>query len=285
MAPIFSSHFKSLGRTPPSIVFAIFCLALFGLITLFVELDLIATDYRVTHYSQVYLPPSFEFPMGTDFLGRDMLSRALHGVSIALIVGFLSAFIATVIGLLLGVIAGFWGGLWDEFIVWLYTTLDSIPSLLLILALSFVLGQGLEHLFLVLGLTSWVSLCRLIRSEVIKQRSLEYILTAQALGVGQIRQIYYYILPNILHIALIQFALIFVYAIKAEVILSFLGLGVEPGEPSWGVIINDAKSELTQGIWWGLFIATTLMFLLIFSVNLITDFMRKKLDPQYHSSH
>ncbi len=255
----------------------------FFLLTFLIELQVIATEYNVTDYNQIYSPPSFKNIMGTDFLGRDFLMRALHGARIAVYVGLFSSLIATFIGLSLGTISGFFGGIWDDLIVWLYTTLDSIPSVLLILALSFSLEQGLHSLYLIIGLTSWVSLCRMTRAEVMKQRGLEYILSAQALGYSKIKQITSHILPNVIHIVLIQFALIFVYAIKAEVILSYLGIGIEPGEPSWGVMISDAKAEVTQGIWWGLFIVTFLMFVLVLSINLVVESIRFRLDPKNKS--
>jgi peptide/nickel transport system permease protein len=155
----------------------------------------------------------------------------------------------------------------------------------LISAFAFALGQGLTNLYIALGLTGWVKLCRLIRSEFLKQKNLDYVQAAQALGVGPLSKMFRHIFPNVAHLALIQFTLSFVFAIKAEVILSFLGLGVEPGTPSWGMMISDARVELTRGVWWNLLGATTFMFFLILSVNLLTDQLRSSLDPQSKSTN
>jgi peptide/nickel transport system permease protein len=232
-----------------------------------------------------YQAPSADHWFGTDFLGRDVLSRAIHGTKIAFVVGFFAASLATLIGVFLGALGGFLGGWVDEIIVWLYTTLESIPYILLISAFAFSMGQGLTNLYIALGLTGWVKLCRLTRGEFLRQRNREYVAAAQALGTSPFSQMFKHIMPNVLHLAYIQFSLSFIYAVKVEVILSYLGLGVEPGTPSWGLMINDAKSELTRGVWWNLTAATLFMFVLILSVNLFTQSLRQALDPKASAEH
>ncbi len=253
------------------------------LIAITAGLGLIGMDYSATDMTASYQAPSENHWMGTDFLGRDVLSRALHGTKVALLVGLFAASIATLLGLFLGAVAGFFGGWVDDIVIWLYTTLESIPYILLISAFAFSLGQGLSNLFIALGLTGWVKMCRLTRGEFLRHKGREYVAAAQAIGSSNFSQIFRHILPNVLHLAYIQFSLSFVFAVKVEVILSYLGLGVEPGTPSWGIMINDAKAELTRGVWWNLTAATLFMFFLILSVNIFTDALRKALDPKSSS--
>ncbi len=271
----FRSVFKS--RTA---LFSFFIIVIYLLIALLAGLGLIGMNFSSTQLDLSYHAPSSQHWMGTDFLGRDVLSRALHGTKIAILVGFFAATISTAMGLILGAIAGFFGGWVDDLVVWLYTTLESIPYILLISAFAFSLGQGLSNLFIALGLTGWVKLCRLTRGEFLRHKNRDYVAAAQALGSSSRSQIFKHILPNVLHLAYIQYSLSFIFAVKVEVILSYLGLGVEPGTPSWGIMINDAKAELTRGVWWNLTAATVFMFLLILSVNIFTDALRKALDPR-----
>ncbi|MBU2614456.1 MAG: ABC transporter permease, partial [Elusimicrobia bacterium] len=248
-------------------------------IAFFAQIGLIFRDYDKTNYAESYQSPSAHHICGTDYLGRDVFSRIVHGSRVAISVGIVSSFIAIPIGVFLGSLSGYFGGKIDEFVVWIYTTLDSVPGLLLILALSLVLGRGLYAVYLAIGLTTWVSLCRLIRSEFIKHREREYVLAAKALGAGKTRQIFIHILPNVFHIVIINFSLRFVYAIQSEVILSYLGLGTQD-LPSWGIMINDAKVELARGVWWQLAGATGAMFFLILAMNIFGDFLRDTLDPK-----
>ncbi|MCB0414731.1 MAG: ABC transporter permease [Bdellovibrionales bacterium] len=238
------------------------------------------TDYSITDDPNSYKPPNFEHWLGTDYLGRDVLARAAHGTITSLTVGFFGMGIAVLIGTILGALAGYFGGLIDELIVWFYTTLDTIPYLLLLLSFTFVMGQGIKTLCIAIGLTSWVGLCRVLRGEFIKHREREYVHGAQALGAGHMRRIFRHILPNVSHIILINFSLGFVSVIKSEVILSYLGLGVEAGTPSWGIMIDNAKLELARDVWWGLFAATIFMFFLVLAFNLFNDALRDALDPK-----
>lgn len=240
----------------------------------------IFSSYSVTNNDISYQAPSEAHWMGTDLFGRDVLARAAHGTITSMTVGFFGALLAVVVGTFLGSIAGYFGGRIDELIVWFYTTVDTIPYILLVVAFSFVAGHGLKTLCLAIGFTSWVSHCRVIRGEVIKQRSREYVSGAQALGAGHIRRIFIHILPNTVHLTLINFSLLFVSAVKSEVILSYLGLGVEPGTPSWGMMISDAKLELSRGVWWGLVAATVFMFFLVLAVTLFNNALRDALDPK-----
>jgi peptide/nickel transport system permease protein len=253
------------------------------LLALLCATGVLFSNYSVVNNSIAYEPPGFNHWFGTDIFGRDVLARAAHGTITSLIVGFAGTAIALTIGTSLGALAGYFGGFADESIVWFFTTVDTIPYILLLVAFSFVMGPGIQTLCLTIGLTSWVNHCRIVRAEFLKHREREYVQGAHAIGASNLRRIFIHIMPNINHLILINFSLGFVSAIKSEVILSYLGLGVEPGTPSWGMMINDAKLELSRDVWWGLMAATLFMFFLVLAFNLFNDALRDALDPKLKS--
>jgi ABC-type dipeptide/oligopeptide/nickel transport system permease subunit len=250
----------------------------YALTALFSFLGVFASNWD-TQFTDSYLAPGAELLFGADLFGRSVMFKTIKGAEVAMTVGFIAALISMTIGVTLGAIAGFFGGKVDELIVWFYTTIASIPYIMLIIAISFISGKGLQSVCLALGLTSWVSLCRLIRGEVIRHKDREYVHAATSIGVGNFSRLFKHILPNVLHIVIINFSLQFQVAIKSEVILSYLGLGVQ-GTPSWGTMINDAKQELAQGVWWQLAAATLAMFLVVLALNTLGDALRDALDPK-----
>lgn len=231
---------------------------------------------------QAFMPPGNGFIFGTDYLGRSIAAKVLHGTYIALSVGFIASSIAIPIGASLGLAAGYFGKRVDDFVVWLYSTVNSIPSILLLLAISFVMGRGLSSIYLAVALTSWTSICRLVRAETFKIKRMPYVTAAKSLGVSKFNIIFKHILPNVFHLVVIDFSLRFIYAIKSEAILSYLGLGVQ-GQPSWGVMIADSKNELLNGYWWQLAAATAAMFFLVLALNVLADHLRDVLDPKTES--
>jgi ABC-type dipeptide/oligopeptide/nickel transport system permease subunit len=261
-------------------VVSFFVIASYILLALLCVAGVVFPNYSITDNSMAYLPPSLKHLLGTDIFGRDVLARAAHGTVTSLTVGAIGTGISVLIGTVLGAVAGYFGGKVDDIVVWFYTTIDTIPYILLVAAFSFVMGAGLDVMCLALGLTYWVGLCRIVRGEFMKHRDRDYVQSARAMGAGHARRIFIHILPNISHLILIQFSLNFVSVIKSEVILSYLGLGVEPGTPSWGMMINDAKQELGQQVWWGLLAATIFMFFLVLAFNLFNDALRDALDPK-----
>jgi len=235
-----------------------------------------------------YAAPSGEYVFGTDIFGLSVFRKTLYGAKTSLTVAFFASVISICIGVPLGAIAGYFGKWVDELIVWLYTTLTSIPGLLLILAFAFVLRdaevfgyslRGLPAVYLALGLTSWVGICRLIRGEVIKHRSRDYVTAARAYAASRRTIIFRHILPNVTHLILIDFSLRFVEFIHAEVILSFLGLGAT-NVPSWGVMIDDARQELSRDVWWQMAAATIAIFIISLALNIAADALRDALDPK-----
>jgi ABC-type dipeptide/oligopeptide/nickel transport system permease subunit len=260
-------------------VVCFFIIAIYVAIALLAWAGIIAADFA-TNGAESYAPPSNTHWFGTDIFGRDVFSRTLHGTRIALSIGLVTSMIAIPIGVSLGALAGYFGGFVDEAIVWLYTTLESIPDILKIIALSYALGRGLTTVFISIGLTTWVNLCRLIRAEFMKHKNRDYVQAANALGASHKRRMFLHILPNVFHIILINFSLRFILAIKTEVILSYLGLGVEPGQPSWGIMIDDARQELMRGVWWQLAAATAFMFVIVLAFTLFSDALRESLDPK-----
>jgi peptide/nickel transport system permease protein len=253
--------------------------------------------FRVDEQGNKTVAPSLWF--GTDFIGRSVLWRFLFGVRVAMTVAVLASIVETAIGLTLGAIAGYVGGWVDALVIWLFSTIASVPWLLLMIALAYGLkgreipipwhdqaGQrvymslaGIPTIVLALGLSSWVGLCRLIRAEVIKHRDRDYVIAARAAGVGHTRVIFRHILPNVFHIVIINFSLGLAGYVQAEVVLSFLGLGVTD-QPSWGRMIDDAKLELLKGVWWQMTAATAGIFVLSLVVNLFGDALRDALDPR-----
>lgn len=267
-----------------------------GVVALYVIIGLAGfTPLLYSHIGDVvgssYQPPQVSPPslwLGADIQGRSVLWRLLYGARTAMILTVCASTITIILGTLFGVVAGYFGGWIDDFIIWLFSTVSSIPWILLVIALTFVLKMNapiyniigdLGCVIVALGLTDWVGLCRLIRGEVIKLRDRDYIVAAHAIGMGNTRIIARHIIPNVFHIIIITFSLGAVGYVQAEVALSFLGLGISQ-RPSWGRMIDDAKLELLRGVWWQLAAASVAIFLLCLALNLLGDRLRDALDPR-----
>ncbi|MBI2711583.1 MAG: ABC transporter permease [Bdellovibrio sp.] len=255
--------------------------ALYAAVALMVQMGWLATPWDEV-VSGAYQPPSFasyKTILGTDIFGRSVFFKVLQGTRIAMSVGLVSSLISIPIGVCLGAIGGYFGGWVDDLVVWVYTTVSSIPNIMLLIAIAFLLGKGLPAIYVALGATSWVSLARIMRGEFIKHKSRDYVVAAESIGASHRSRIFRHILPNVSHFIIINLSIQFMTAIKAEVILSFLGLGVQ-GQPSWGVMIDDAKLELSRGVWWQLAGATVAMFFVVLAFNILGDSLRDALDPK-----
>lgn len=267
------------GKICLMVIAAYFAVALWGEVSYRIaRAKDVTPTYNQVNETQRYLPPSWDHPMGTDNLGRDVSLRLVQGARIAFHVGVMTSLIAIPLGVLLGLLGGYFGGKVDSVVIWLCATVASMPGLLFILAISLVVGQGLLGIYLGIGLTTWVGVCRTIRAEVMKHRDRAYVQAARVLGYSHLRIMFRHILPNVAHIILIQFSIRFPSAIAMEVFISFLGIGVQ-GEPSWGIMINNARLRLWQGVWWEMTFVSIAIFALVLSFNRLADELRDILDP------
>ena len=218
------------------------------------------------------------FYLGTDKYGRDILSRLLIGVRVSLLVGGIAMLLSLTIGLILGALAGYYGGKVDNWIMWFINVIWSIPTLLLVFAITLLLGKGFWQVFIAVGLTMWVNVARIVRGQMLAIRNLEYVEAARALGYSDMRIIIKHILPNIMGPVLVVAAANFASAIVIEAGLSFLGMGVQPPQPSWGgmikenynfIITNNPMLALAPGF---------AIMLLVLAFNLLGNGIRDALD-------
>jgi peptide/nickel transport system permease protein len=221
---------------------------------------------------------------GTDILGRDVLHLTLDGTRVALLVGGFTSLIVIPLALLVGVSAGYFGRRIDDVAFFVMSTLASIPNLLLLIALIMAMGRGATQVCVAMGVTSWVGFCRIVRGETLKLRELDYVQAARALGVSELRLIWRHILPNLMHLVVITFVLLFSGLVLFEAILSYLGIGIDG---SWGQMIDQARDELARDpiIWWNLAAASSALFGLILAVNFVGDALRDVLDPRTLREH
>jgi peptide/nickel transport system permease protein len=256
------------------------------------DIDPLAPKYdewarRAEQYRSVDAPRAQTLPLGGDRLGRDVLAKAIKGSEVSILVGVLAALLATLIGTALGAVAGFFGGKAGDLLEWVYNVFTSIPGILLIFTFAAVLNhadaivpKGLWTIVLILGLTGWTGVYRLVRAEFMKHAVREYVRAAEAIGASAASRIFRHILPNVSHVVLVQLSILVVGFIKAEVILSYLGLGVSVDQVSWGTMLAEAQSELILGHWWQLAAATLFMAVFVTAFSLFTDALRDALDPK-----
>ncbi len=228
-----------------------------------------------------YEQPGFELSkiLGTDIFGRSILYKILAGAKTAITIGFLVTALSIPVGIFTGGIAGYFGGRVDAFVVWVYSVIVSVPYILLVLAISYILGKGMLSICIAMASVSWVGLCRLIRGEFMKHKNQEYVLASRLLGAGDLTLIFRHILPNVFHLAIITASLLTLNSIMSEVVLTYLGVGIQDGS-SWGTMVSDATGELMNGIWWPLAGVTLALFALAYSLNMVGDALRDALDPK-----
>ena len=253
-------------------------------------------------YTLIYLS-AFYHVLGTDKVGEDVFYQAVKSIRTGLVLGTLTTLIMLPMAIIFGILAGFFRGWIDDVIQYLYTTLNSIPSVLLIAAsilmvqvymanhqqdfTSVIVRADMRLLFLclILGLTNWTGLCRLLRAETLKLREMEYVQAARALGVKQSMILLRHILPNVMHIILISVVLDFSSLVLAEAVLSYINIGVDPSTYSWGNMINGARLEMAREpiVWWSLSAAFIFMFALVLAANLFSDTVQDAFDPRRSS--
>lgn len=230
--------------------------------------------------------PELRYPrshlLGTDRVGGDVFYQALKSIRTGLIIGLLTTLAAIPFSLVAGLSAGYYGGIVDDAIQYVYSVLNSIPTVLFVAAFMLICGQGLPQLCLAMGISSWTSLCRLVRAETLKLREMEYVQASTILGQPSWLIICRHIVPNLLHVVLITTVLRFSSEVLAEAALTYLGIGVGANTYSWGTMINEARTELTRDpiIWWKLAAAFAFMLGLVLPANIFGDAIRDALDPK-----
>ena len=262
-------------------------LALFGLIivmTLFaiaVFAPLISPyNYKNIDVQNILMPPSSTHFFGTDDLGRDVCSRMIWGARISLAVGFVSVGISTLIGITLGALAGYYGKLVDIIIMRFVDIMLCIPGFFLILAVIAFLGPNIFNIMIIIGLTSWMGVARLVRAEFLSLKEREFVLGAKASGASDFRIIFIHILPNALSPVFISAVLGVAAAVLLESSLSFLGLGIQPPTPSWGNILTEGKSNIEIAWWLSVFPGLAIL-ITVLGYNLLGEGLRDALDPKF----
>ncbi|MDX1460251.1 MAG: ABC transporter permease [Xanthomonadales bacterium] len=251
----------------------------FALLAISAWLGLAGSDWAVIS-AGAWESPSTKHWLGTNRLGQDIFARAVQSTATAFETGMLVAVSATLAGALIGGIAGWYRSRWlDESLVWLTGVLEAIPFYLFAAALAFAMHGQDWAMHLAMVLTFWTGTARLVRAEVMRMRELEYVLAARAAGISQFRILLRHLLPNTSHILGVQAGLVFVAAIKTEVILSFLGLGIQDGI-SWGLMLAESTQEVLMGQFGNFLVASTMLFLLALGINLVTDAYQERLSPR-----
>lgn len=241
-----------------------------------VSLAALQEEFEATHLVQRH------FRLGTDAFGRDVLSRLLLGTRVSLSVGFMAVLVSLLLGVTLGALAGFFRGWVDSVIMWLVSVVWSIPTLLLAISISFVLGEGFWQLFLAIGVSMWVEVARIVRGQIFAVREMQFVEATRALGFLSPRVIFKHILPNVLSPLIIVAAANFASAILIEAGLSFLGVGVQAPTPSWGSMIKEGYRQVMfeSGAWLAIFPGLAII-LVVISLNLVGFGLRDAFDPKY----
>jgi peptide/nickel transport system permease protein len=236
-------------------------------------------DPSAIDVTAVLLAPSFDHLLGTDALGRDVFSRILYGTRISLLVGFVAVGISILIGVVVGALAGYYPGWVDTLLMRLVDIMLSIPTFFLILAVVALVGPSLVNIMIVIGVTSWMGVARLVRGEFLALKESDYVVAAKALGVPARRIIFSHILPNAMAPVYVSTILGIAAAVLVESSLSFLGLGVQPPTPSWGNILTDGKANIEIAWWLSLFPGLAIL-LTVLGYNLLGEGLRDALDPR-----
>ncbi|MEF3047032.1 ABC transporter permease [Pseudotabrizicola sp. L79] len=274
-----SRAWKKLRANKSALVGA--CIVLvFGVLALLAPVLPIA-DPAGTDWGAIRKPPSLGAWMGTDEIGRDILSRMIWGAQASLLAGVVSVLIAVVVGVPFGLVAGYFGGWTDTIISRCTEALLAMPFLILAIALAAFLGPSLTNAMIAIGLSAVPVFIRLTRGQVLAVKTEDYVEGARAIGLGHIPIMLRYILPNVVPPILVQATLTIATAIIAEASLSFLGLGQQPPAPSWGSMLNTAKNFLSQAPWMAIWPGAAI-FLVVIGFNLMGDGLRDALDPREH---
>jgi peptide/nickel transport system permease protein len=258
----------------------IFGLVVVGILTVSALLAPIISPYDPAdiNIEKALLSPSRSHIFGTDHLGRDLFSRIIYGSRISLSIGFIAVAIALLIGMLVGSIAGYYGGIMDTILMRFVDIMLCFPSFFLILAVVAMLEPGIVNIMVVIGITSWMGVARLIRAEILSLKEREFILAARALGAGDLRIITRHLIPNAIAPVLVSAILGVAGAVLLESSLSFLGLGVQPPTPSWGNILMEGKASL-GACWWPMLFPGIFILITVLGYNLLGEGLREHFNP------
>ena len=236
-------------------------------------------DYSFQDLSLGPSSPSIMHLLGTDTLGRDLLTRMLYGSRISLLVGFIATFVAVFIGVIWGTVAGFYGGKIDTVMMRIVDALYGIPFIILIILLMVIFGRNLVLLFMAIGAVEWLTMARIVRSQVMSITQQEYVMASKAMGVSNLSIIYRHLIPNTLGPVIVYATLTIPQVMLLESFLSFLGLGVQPPMSSWGLLIRDGAVAMEE-YWWLLVFPAIIFSITLFSLNFVGDGLRDALDPR-----
>jgi peptide/nickel transport system permease protein len=243
-------------------------------------------DPQVGSLSARFRPPfwlargSLEYPLGTDQLGRDVLSRLIFGARVSMVVGFTAVIFAGVVGTTLGIVAGYLGGWVDQVIMRIVDAWLALPALTFAIFLAAIVGPSEMNIVIILALVYWTRYARIVRGEVLSLKEREFVRLAVVAGCSKWTIMRRHILPNVVNSAIVLASLMLGVVIIAEASLSFLGVGVPPPKPAWGVMLSDGKQGLMVGYWWLTVFPGFCIMLMVLSANLLGDWLRVKLDPQ-----
>jgi peptide/nickel transport system permease protein len=223
---------------------------------------------------------SMQTPLGTDFQARDVLSRLIFGARVSLIVGMMGTLVAGSIGTTLGILAGYLGHWVDQVIMRVTDAWLALPALVFAIFLATMVGPSMWNIVIILGLIYWTRYARVIRGEVLSLREREFVKLAELAGASKLRVILRHILPNVMNTTMVMASLTIGVVIIAEASLSFLGVGVPPPQPAWGVMLSEARSTLMAGKWWLTVFPGVCIMLIVLATQLLGDWLRVRLDPQ-----
>lgn len=276
-----SGQMFSFNRRVKTVIISVILLGI--IIGVFIAGFFIGDDAMSVDFSRKGLKPSWEYPFGTDWLGRNMLLRTVKGLSISIMVGTIASAVSAVLATIIGVVAAI-GNRWvDNVIVWLIDLMMGVPHLVLLILISFACGRGLTGLLTGIAVTHWTSLARLVRAEVLQIRSQQYITISRRLGKSLGWILLHHILPHVLPQFVVGLVLLFPHAILHESSLSFLGYGLPPEQPAIGIILAESMKYLTGGMWWLAFFPGITLVLIVILFDKLGENLKMLLDP--YSAH
>jgi peptide/nickel transport system permease protein len=272
-------HLKDFPLIPTLILLLIAFVAIFA--------DVLAPyDPQIGSLARRFRPPfwqeggSMDYLLGTDHVGRDVLSRLMYGARVSMIVGLAAVLVAGALGTFLGIVAGFLGGWVDQVIMRLTDTWLALPALTFAIFLAAIVGPSELNIIIILGGVYWTRYARVIRGEVLSLKEREFVNLAVVAGCSRAKIMWRHILPNVINSAIVLATLMLGVVIVTEAALSFLGVGVPPPKPAWGLMLADGKKGLMVGYWWLTVLPGVCIMLMVLSANLLGDWLRVKLDPQ-----